>query len=50
MTSVLLSLIFRLAACLIVAGVYCAVTWLLNLCGLCEAPNWGVFAAVAVLA
>ena len=50
MTPVLLTLIFRLAACLIVAGAFCAVTWLLNLCGLCGTPSLQMFMAVAALA
>ena len=28
---------------------FCAIVWLLNLCGLCEMPNWQIFMAVAVL-
>ena len=48
MTPVLLAFIYRLAACLAIAAAFWAVVWLLSLCGLCEAPGWGVFAAVAV--
>ena len=46
---VFLSLIFRLAVCLAIAGVFCAIVWLLSLCGLCEMPTWQMFVAVAVL-
>lgn len=48
MKRAILLFIFRLAACLITAGLFCAIVWLLNLCGLCEMPTWQMFMAVAV--
>lgn len=48
MKPVLIALVYRLAVCLIVAGLFCAVVWLLNLCGLCEMPSWQMFMTVAV--
>lgn len=48
MKPVLIALVYRLAACLIVAGLFCAVVGLLSLCGLCEMPSWQMFMAVAV--
>ena len=48
MKPLLLAFILRLAACLAFAGIFCAIVWLLSLCGLCEIPNWQVFMAVAV--
>ena len=48
MTPILLAFILRLVTCLAVAGAFCVVTWLLNLCGLCEAPSWRLFVAAAV--
>lgn len=50
MTAVLLSLIFRLATCLAVAGAFCAVTWLLYMYGLCGKPSLQMFMGVAALA
>lgn len=41
--------VFRLAACLAIAGLFCAIVWLLSLCGLCEMPTSQMFVAVAVL-
>ena len=41
--------VFRLAICLAIAGLFCAIVWLLSLCGLCEMPTWQMFVAVAVL-
>lgn len=49
MLPVLFAFTIRLAACLAIAGVFCAIVWLLSLCGLCEMPTWQMFVAVAVL-
>lgn len=48
MKPVLFAFVFRLAVCLAIAGLFCAVVWLLSLCGLCEMPSWQMFMAVAV--
>lgn len=48
MKPILIHLCFRLAVCLIVAGLFCAVHWLLFFFGLCELPTWQMFMAVAV--
>lgn len=48
MKSVLFAFVFRLAVCLAIAGLFCAIVWLLSLCGLCEMPSWQIFMAVAV--
>lgn len=48
MKIVLIAFIFRLAVCLALAFLFCAIVWLLSLCGLCEMPNWQMFMAVAV--
>lgn len=50
MKLVLIALIFRLAICLAIAGIFCAIVWLLSLFGICEIPSWLMFKAVAVLA
>lgn len=50
MKPVLIALLFRLAACLAIAGIFCAVVYILSLCALCDMPNWRMFWAVAVIA
>ena len=48
MKLVLIAFIIRLAVCLVIAGLFCAIVWLLSLCDLCEMPSWQIFMAVAV--
>lgn len=48
MKSILFAFILRLAVCLAIAGLFCAIVWLLSLYGLCEMPSWQIFMAVAV--
>ena len=49
MKAVLIALIFKIAACLAVAGMFCAVVYVLSLCALCSMPNWQMFRAAAVI-
>lgn len=48
MKLVLLVLILKIAACLAIAGIFCAIVYLLSLLDLCEMPSWQMFMAVAV--
>lgn len=48
MKPVLLALILKLAGCFAIAGIFCAIVYLLNLCDSCEMPSWQMFMAVAV--
>lgn len=48
MKPILFAFVFRLTVCLALAGLFCAIVWLLSLCGLCEMPSWQIFMAVAV--
>lgn len=48
MKLVLLVLFLKIVACLAVAGVFCAIVYLLSLLDLCEIPSWQMFMAVAV--
>lgn len=49
MKHVLIALLFRLAACLAAAGMFCAVVYVLSLCVLCSMPSWQMFRAAAVI-
>jgi hypothetical protein len=50
MKLVFIALIIRILICLAVSGLFCAIMWLLCLCGLCEMPSWQIFMSVAVFA
>ena len=50
MKLVFIALVLRILICLAVSGLFCAIMWLLNLCGLSETPSWQIFMSVAVFA
>ena len=50
MKLVFIALIIRILICVAVSGLFCAIMWLLCLCGLCEMPSWQIFMSVAFFA
>lgn len=48
MKLVIIAFFLRLVSCIVVSGVFCAIMWLLSLCGLCQIPDWQIFMSVAV--
>lgn len=50
MKLVFIALVLRILICFAVSGLFCAIMWLLNLCGLSETPSWQIFMSVAFFA